>query len=101
MATRNPRVGRKGGGATPPKANQKQAFVLMPFGASFAGHYSKIFKPALLDAGYEVRQDVLDAENGVGAGDLQRTRRGFHHKRWSGWREPGYLRAAVEAFQSH
>ena len=51
----------------------------------------------MVDAG----QDVLDAEHGVSAGDLQRARRGFDHERRSGRREPRDLRGAVETFQAH
>ena len=46
-------------------------------------------------------QDVLDAEHEVSAGDLQRARRGFHHERRRGRREPRDLRGAVEAFHAH
>ncbi len=49
----------------------------------------------------DARQDVLDAEHSISAGDLQRTRRGFHDERRSGRREPRDLRGAVETFQTH
>ena len=49
----------------------------------------------------DAREDVLDAEHDVRAGDLQRARRGFHDERRSGRREPRDLRGAVETFQTH
>jgi len=46
------------------------------------------------------QQDVLDAEHEVSAGDRQCARRGFHHERRSGRREPRDLRGSVETFQT-
>ena len=47
------------------------------------------------------RKDMLDAEQGVRAGDAYCARRRRDHKRRRGRREPRHFRAAVYTFQTN